>query len=129
MTVWAAAGRHWRHWSRTRVAERPCAPRAKAPTESLPPPVTSPGMAALDRDEASTPPTGRRHHRPPGAGALGALAGPVTRTGSYYTQSWRDYRDVDTKELPIARPTIALALHALRDEIVLTGLRARRPVS
>jgi pimeloyl-ACP methyl ester carboxylesterase len=32
-------------------------------------------------------------------------------------------------ELPIARPTIALAAHAFRDEIVLLGLRARRPVS
>ncbi|MFY9918759.1 MAG: hypothetical protein WAL26_10210 [Mycobacterium sp.] len=55
--------------------------------------------------------------------------GPITRTGDYYAQSWRDYLDHEPHELPIARPTIALALHALRDEIVLLGLRARRPVS
>jgi pimeloyl-ACP methyl ester carboxylesterase len=57
------------------------------------------------------------------------VVGPFTRTGSYYAQSWRDYLDRQPRELPIARPTIALALHALRDEIVLLGLRARRPVS
>ncbi len=31
--------------------------------------------------------------------------------------------------MPIARPTVALAAEALRDEVVLLGLRARRPVS
>ena len=54
---------------------------------------------------------------------------PFTRTGSYYARSWREYLDSQPHELPIARPTIALAAHALRDEIVLLGLRARRPVS
>ena len=57
------------------------------------------------------------------------VVGPFTRTGSYYAQSWRDYLDHEPHELPIARPTIALAAHAFRDEIVLLGLRARRPVS
>jgi hypothetical protein len=37
--------------------------------------------------------------------------------------------DQTPDELPIARPTIALAGQALRDEIVLMGLKARRPVS
>lgn len=32
-------------------------------------------------------------------------------------------------DLPIARPTLALAAQAMRDEVVLMGLRARRPVS
>lgn len=54
---------------------------------------------------------------------------PLTKSGSYYAQSWRDYLGSQPHELPIARPTIALAAHALRDEIVLLGLRARRPVS
>ncbi|MCH9734740.1 MAG: hypothetical protein K0U78_09330, partial [Actinomycetia bacterium] len=44
-------------------------------------------------------------------------------------QSWRDYLDHEPRGLPVARPTIALAAHAFRDEVVLLGLRARRPVS
>lgn len=35
----------------------------------------------------------------------------------------------ESDELPIARPTLALAGQALRDEIVLWGLKVRRPVS
>ena len=60
---------------------------------------------------------------------MGAVVGPFTRTGSYYAQSWRDYLDRTPRDLPVARPSIALAAHAFRDEIVLLGLRARRPVS
>lgn len=86
-------------------------------------------MAVPDRDEAAEPRTSPPRRRPPGVGALGAVLGPFTRTGSYYAQSWRDYLDRQPRELPIARPTIALAAHAFRDEIVLLGLRARRPVS
>jgi hypothetical protein len=86
-------------------------------------------MAVPDRDEADEPRTSASRRQHPGAGALGAAVGPFTRTGSYYAQSWRDYLDRRPRELPIARPTIALAWHALRDEIVLLGLRARRPVS
>ena len=91
--------------------------------------VTSPGMAAPDRDEAGQRSTSPSRRLPPGAGALGAVVGPFTRTGSYYAQSWRDYLDRTPRELPVARPSIALAAHAFRDEIVLLGLRARRPVS
>lgn len=54
---------------------------------------------------------------------------PVTRTIGYYAQTWRDYLSHESGDLPLARPTAALAAHALRDEIVLLGLRARRPVS
>lgn len=54
---------------------------------------------------------------------------PLTRTGSYYARSWRDYLADDPHQLPIARPTVALAAQAMRDEVVLLGLRARRPVS
>ena len=60
---------------------------------------------------------------------MGAVVGPFTRTGSYYAQSWRDYLDGQPRELPIARPSLALAGHAFRDEIVLLGLRTRRPIS
>ena len=91
--------------------------------------VTSLGMAALNRDEAGQRSTSPSRRLPPGAGALGAVVGPFTRTGSYYAQSWRDYLDRTPRDLPVARPSIALAAHAFRDEIVLLGLRARRPVS
>lgn len=62
------------------------------------------------------------------AGALGGAITPFVHTGQYITRSWRDYLG-GSDELPIARPTIALAAQAFRDEIVLMGLKARRPVS
>lgn len=86
-------------------------------------------MAVPGRDEASEPRTSPPRRQLPGAGSLGAALGPFTRTGSYFAQSWRDYVNGQPRELPIARPTIALAAHAFRDEMVLLGLRARRPVS
>lgn len=49
-------------------------------------------------------------------------------TGRYYTQSWRDFLNHEPEELPIARPSIALAAHAFRDEVVLLGLKSRRPI-
>ncbi|OBH50841.1 hypothetical protein A5687_12600 [Mycobacterium mantenii] len=63
------------------------------------------------------------------AGGLGAAIKPFTHTGRYLAQSWRDYLYQAPNQLPIARPTLALAAQAFRDEIVLTGLKARRPVS
>jgi hypothetical protein len=62
-------------------------------------------------------------------GGLGRAVEPFMHTGRYLTRSWRDYRDQVADGLPIARPTIALAAQALRDEVVLVGLKARRPVS
>ena len=89
----------------------------EAPIQSPETVVTSPGMAAPDREEAGEPRTRASRRQPAGAGALGAVVGPVTRTGSYYAQSWRDYLDGQPRE------------SRLPDEIVLLGLRARRPVS
>lgn len=54
---------------------------------------------------------------------------PLAKTGIYYARSWREYLAGETPQLPIARPTVALAAEALRDEVVLLGLRARRPLS
>ncbi len=69
--------------------------------------------------------------RLPGAAPLGTVARPFRRTGRYYARMWRDYlRGTDEAEaLPVARPTIALATQAFRDEVVLLGLRGRRPIS
>lgn len=90
-------------------------------------------MAVPFNDEAAGG-TGSRDHLPQphatgGGGLLDSLVGPFGRVGRYYTQSWRDYLNQKPDELPIARPTAALAAHALRDEIVLLGLRSRRPLS
>lgn len=54
---------------------------------------------------------------------------PLANAGSFYARSWRDYLEGESPRLPIARPTMALAVEALRDEVVLLGLRARRPLS
>ena len=63
------------------------------------------------------------------ASGLGGAIKPFAHTGRYFARSWRDYLYQEPNQLPIARPTIALAAQAFRDEIVLTGLKARRPVS
>jgi hypothetical protein len=86
-------------------------------------------MPVSDRDQDDQRRTIAPGHRPPGAATLGAVVGPFRKTGSYYAQSWRDYLFGNQPGLPIARPSIALAAHAFRDEIVLLGLRARRPIS
>ncbi|KZS83102.1 alpha/beta hydrolase family protein [Mycobacterium persicum] len=55
------------------------------------------------------------------ANALLQALGPFTRTGGFYARSWGAYLDRQPDELPVARPTIALAAQAFRDEILLTG--------
>jgi hypothetical protein len=57
---------------------------------------------------------------------------PFARTGAYCAQSWHDYhhqQDGESSALPVVRPTMALAAQAFRDEVVLAGLKVRRPVS
>ncbi|WP_293043739.1 hypothetical protein [Mycobacterium sp.] len=63
------------------------------------------------------------------ASGVGGAIKPFTHTGQYIAESWRDYRGRGSDELPIARPTVALAAQAFRDEVVLMGLKARRPVT
>jgi hypothetical protein len=64
-----------------------------------------------------------------GRGPLASIVGPFTKAGSYYARSWGTYLGGKRGDLPVARPTISLATHALRDEIVLVGLLWRRPLS
>ena len=85
-----------------------------------------PDMAAPDSGE---PPAVASHQPPRGAGPLDYFVRPFRRTGRYYARSWRDYLDHQPDELPVARPTLALAAQAFRDEIVLTGFRMFRPLS
>ena len=85
-------------------------------------------MAQTNRVDANDEPA-EAHRRSPAAGALDAAVGPIARTGRYYATSWRDYLSGGPRELPLARPSLALAAHAFRDEVTLLGLKARRPVS
>jgi len=65
----------------------------------------------------------------PQTGPLARVVGPFTKAGSYYARSWSAYLGGGSGDLPLARPTLSLATHALRDEIVLVGLLWRRPLS
>lgn len=62
-------------------------------------------------------------------GRLVVMTGPFTRTGGFYARSWGNYLDRQPDELPVARPTIALAAQAFRDEVVLLGFRLLRPAA
>ncbi|OBH85368.1 S9 family peptidase [Mycobacterium sp. E2989] len=85
-------------------------------------------MAGPTNDGASEPPGAAPSSASGGIGLSSAVR-PFTSTGRYLAQSWRDYLGQAPDELPIARPTLALAAQAFRDEVVLVGLKARRPVS
>jgi hypothetical protein len=63
------------------------------------------------------------------ADPIDALLSPFAKTGRYYAGAWKRYRGGAPSTLPLARPTLRLAAHALRDEIVLSGLRTQRPLS
>jgi hypothetical protein len=88
--------------------------------------LASGGMATPDGDGA--PPAAATEPAARELNSLMSVVRPFRRTGRYYAKSWRDYLDRGPTEVPIARPTIALATHAFRDEIVLTGFRAFRPI-
>jgi hypothetical protein len=67
--------------------------------------------------------------RNPVANIVGPLTGSVAKAGGYYARSWGAYLGGARSDLPTARPTLSLATHALRDELVLVGLLWRRPLS
>lgn len=58
-----------------------------------------------------------------------AAVRPAWRTGTYVAKAWSDYLSSERGDLPVKRPTVALAAQAFRDEVVLAGLKIRRPVS
>jgi hypothetical protein len=85
-------------------------------------------MAGRDGDGTEGRP--RASYRlPPGARVVGNVVRPFRQTARYYAQSWQDDVGGQADGLPFARPTLALATHAFRDEIVLLGLRVRRRLS
>lgn len=88
---------------------------------------TSPG-----RDSQSAPASANTAAKTQAAanrGALATIVGPFTKAGGYYARSWGAYLGGGRGDLPVARPTLSLATHALRDELVLVGLLWRRPLS
>ena len=87
------------------------------------------GAPAGAADDADKRRSGVSGERPRNAGPLREVVRPFTRTGGFYARSWGDYLDRQPNELPVARPTLALATHAFRDEIVLLGMRLLLPVS
>ena len=87
------------------------------------------GSSAAAADDADHGGRGVADRRPSGAGPLRQVLRPFARTGGFYARSWGRYLDREPDELPVARPTIALATQAFFDEIVLVGLRSVRPVS
>jgi len=92
--------------------------------------LSSLGMAEPETgDDAQRDGAGAFSWRVPGAGLIGGVVKAFRNARRYYAQSWRDYASGQPDELPLARPTLALAAHALRDEIVLAGLRMHRPLS
>ncbi len=68
-------------------------------------------------------------NRNPVSNIVGPLTGSVAKAGGFYARSWGAYLGGTRSELPTARPTLSLATHALRDELVLVGLHWRRPLS
>lgn len=65
----------------------------------------------------------------PLAEIVSPVTGPFVKAGSYYARSWGAYLGGVPSQLPVARPTLSMASHALRDELVLAGLLWRRPLS
>ncbi|MGO9353711.1 MAG: alpha/beta hydrolase family protein [Mycobacterium sp.] len=80
------------------------------------------GASAAVADDADL----GRDPRGASANPLSQVLGLFTRTGGFYARSWGDYLDREPGELPVARPTLALATEAFFDEIVLTGFRLLR---
>ena len=80
------------------------------------------GVSAPVADDADL----GRDPRRTSANPLSQVLGLFTRTGGFYARSWGAYLDREPGELPVARPTLALATEAFFDEIVLTGFRLLR---
>lgn len=83
------------------------------------------GSVAAPEDKSGH---GRRPANPV-ANVVGPLTGSFVKAGGYYARSWSAYLGGAHDDLPKARPTLSLATHALRDELVLVGLLWRRPLS
>ena len=90
--------------------------------------IEQPGAPTGAADDAGTGRSGTSGARPRNAGPLREVVRPFTRTGGFYARSWGDYLDRQPDVLPVARPTLALATQAFRDEIVLLGIRLLVPV-
>jgi hypothetical protein len=76
-----------------------------------------------DRADEGAPP--RRTGRP---SALTAPVAPFISAGGYYARAWRRYLSRRSPgDIPVVRPTLALAGGALLDEIILTAFTSIQP--
>lgn len=57
------------------------------------------------------------------------IALPFARARQFYSQTGAEHRDTPLDELPVARPTIALARQVFHDELVLLGFRMFLPAN
>jgi len=62
----------------------------------------------------------------PSLGPLGHFVGPFARTGRFYAQAWSRYLGGESADLPVVRPTLSLAAHALLDEVLVSVFRVFR---
>jgi X-Pro dipeptidyl-peptidase (S15 family) len=84
---------------------------------AAPPPAMSPGSRGR----------GTPSSRPGSPNPLSVAVTPFVRAGGYYAGAWRRYTLQRSRgDIPIVRPTVALAGHALVDELLLAGFRAVR---
>ncbi len=81
--------------------------------------------APQSKSDNGKPPAGRN----PLTDIVGPFTGSFVKAGGFYARSWSAYLGGTQGDLPKARPTLSLATHALRDELVLVGLLWRRPLS
>lgn len=91
--------------------------------------IEPPSGSASDANNAADGKPEVPYQPPRSFGLLGNMVSPITRTGGFWARSWADYLDRQPGELPVARPTVALARQAFRDELVLAGRRMFRPIS
>jgi hypothetical protein len=68
--------------------------------------------------------------QPQRAGSFRGVLTPLPRAAAFYAGAWRDFvwRRKPEEDVPVVRPTLALAGHALIDEVILglAGVMARR---
>ncbi len=83
-------------------------------------------MTAPEEDDTGQRLTGASSLRLPGLGPLGHIVGPFARTGRFYAHAWSRYLGDQPADLPVVRPTLTLAAHALLDEVLVTGFRLVR---
>lgn len=83
-------------------------------------------MTEHDCDDSGPQQADASRSFPPGPHPVRHIVTPFARAGRFYAQSWQDYLGRQATELPVARPTLALAAQAFIDEFVMMSFRLVR---